>query len=76
VTCVERLARSTFNLFGIVKRILDAKAISITGRAVGRSPKLTDAQKAARRRRAEGATLAKFVRSYNVSAATISMLTT
>jgi DNA invertase Pin-like site-specific DNA recombinase len=37
VTRIDRLARSTFDLFGIVKRIVDVKAqVSILGRAVGR----------------------------------------
>jgi predicted site-specific integrase-resolvase len=37
VTRIDRLARSTFDLFAIVKQIVDAKAaIPITGRAVGR----------------------------------------
>jgi Resolvase, N terminal domain len=37
VTRIDQLARSTFDLFGIVKRIVDAKArFSILGRAVGR----------------------------------------
>jgi DNA invertase Pin-like site-specific DNA recombinase len=36
VTRIDRLARSTFDLFGIVKQIVDAKAqIPFTGRAVG-----------------------------------------
>jgi hypothetical protein len=37
-------------------------------------PRLTDAQKEARRRRAEGATLAELARSYDVSMSTISRL--
>jgi DNA invertase Pin-like site-specific DNA recombinase len=42
---------------------------------MGRPPKLTDAQKAeARRRRAEGATLAELARSYDVGKSTISRL--
>jgi DNA invertase Pin-like site-specific DNA recombinase len=46
------------------------------GQHMGRPPKLTAAQQAeARRRRAEGATLAELARSYNVSPATISRLT-
>ena len=37
VTRIDRLARSTFDLFAIVKRIVRRQgAISITGRAVGR----------------------------------------
>jgi DNA invertase Pin-like site-specific DNA recombinase len=37
VTRIDRLARSTFDLFGIVKRIVDAKAqIPITRRTMGR----------------------------------------
>src|SRR6202022_2487297 len=120
VTRIDRLARSTFDLFGIVKRIVDAKAQfrslaepradtgTSTGRLMlamlggladverdlirtraaegrsraqkrgqhmGRPPKLTDAQKAeARRRRAEGATLAELARSYGVGKSTISRL--
>jgi len=120
VTRIDRLARSTFDLFGIVKRIVDAKAQfrslaepwadtgTSTGRLMlavlggladverdlirtrtaegrsraqkrgqhmGRPPKLTDAQKAeARRRRAQGATLAELARSYGVGKSTISRL--
>ena len=45
------------------------------GQHMGRPSKLTDAQKAeARRRRAEGATLAELVRSYHVGKSTISRL--
>ena len=36
MTRINQFARSTFDLFGIVKRIVDAKAISVIGRAVGR----------------------------------------
>jgi DNA invertase Pin-like site-specific DNA recombinase len=120
VTRIDRLARSTFDLFGIVKRIVDAKAQfrslaepwadtgTSTGRLMlavlggladverdlirtrtaegrsraqkrgqhmGRPPKLTEAQKAeARRRRAQGATLAELARSYGVGKSTISRL--
>src|SRR5215472_4656035 len=120
VTRIDRLARSTFDLFGIVKRIVDANAQfrslaepwadtgTSTGRLMlavlggladverdlirtrtaegrsraqkrgqhmGRPPKLTDAQKAeARRRRAQGATLAELARSYDVGKSTISRL--
>jgi transposase-like protein len=43
------------------------------GQHMGRPPRMTDAQKAeARRRRAQGATLAELARSYDVSKATIS----
>ena len=46
------------------------------GQHMGRPSRLTDAQKAeARRRRAEGATLAELARSYDVSTSTISRLT-
>ena len=46
------------------------------GQHMGRPPKLTDAQKAeARRRRAEGATLAELARSYGVGKSTISRRT-
>jgi DNA invertase Pin-like site-specific DNA recombinase len=46
------------------------------GQHMGRPPKLTPAQQSeARRRRAQGATLAELARSYNVGAATISRLT-
>jgi hypothetical protein len=31
----DRLARSTFDLFAIVKRIVDAGALPLTGRAMG-----------------------------------------
>ena len=45
------------------------------GQHMGRPPKLTDAQKAeARRRRAQGATLAELARSYDVSQSTVSRL--
>ena len=120
VTRIDRLARSTFDLFAIVKQIVDAKAqfrslaepwadtgtstgrlmIAVLGgladverdlirartaegrsraqkrgQHMGRPPKLTDAQKAeARRRRAEGATLAELARSYHVGKSTISRL--
>jgi len=121
VTRVDRMARSTFDLFAIVKRIVDAKAqfrslaepwadtgtsigrlmIAVLGglagverdlirtraaegrsraqkrgQHVGRPSKLTPAQKAeARRRRAEGATLAELARSYGVGKSMISRLT-
>src|SRR5437899_800209 len=121
VTRIDRLARSTFDLFAIVKQIVDAKAQfrsvaepwadtgTSTGRLMlavlggladverdlirtrtaegrsraqkrgqhmGRPSKLTDAQKAeARRRRAEGATLAELACSYGVGKSTISRLT-
>src|SRR6516225_8334582 len=122
VTRIDRLARCTFDLFAIVKRIVDAKAqfrslaepwadtgastgrlmiavlrgladverdlirtrtaegrIRATkrGQRMGRKPKLTEAQqKEARKRRAEGATLAELARSYNVGKSKISRLTT
>jgi DNA invertase Pin-like site-specific DNA recombinase len=45
------------------------------GQRMGRKPKLTDAQQdEARRRRAEGATLAELARSYGVGKSTISRL--
>ena len=120
VTRIDRLARSTFDLFAIVKQIVDAKAQfrslaepwadtgTSTGRLMiallgglpdverdlirtrtaegrsraqkrgqhmGRPPKLTPhQQKEARRRRAEGATLAELARSYGVGKSTISRL--
>jgi DNA invertase Pin-like site-specific DNA recombinase len=120
VTRIDRLARITFDLFGIVKRIVDAKAqfrslvepwadtgtsterlmIAVLGgladvggdligirtaegrsraqkrgQDMGRSPKLTAAQQAeARRRWAQGATLAELARSYDVGKSTISRL--
>jgi DNA invertase Pin-like site-specific DNA recombinase len=120
VTRIDRLARSTFDLFAIVKQIVDAKAefrslaepwaytgtstgllmIAVLGgladvehdlirtrtpeggsraqkrgQRMGRPPKLTSAQKAeARRRLAEGATLAELARSYDVGKSTISRL--
>ena len=47
------------------------------GQRMGRPPKLTPAQKAeARRRRAQGATLAELAHSYHVGKSTISRLTT
>jgi DNA invertase Pin-like site-specific DNA recombinase len=121
VTRIDRLARSTFDLFAIVKQIVDAKAqfrslaepwadtgtrtgrlmiavlgglaeverdlirtrtaegrsrAKARGQHMGRPPKLTETQKAeARRRRAQGATLAELARSYDVSTSTISRLT-
>ena len=120
VTRIDRLARSTFDLFAIVKQIVDAKAqfrsleepwadtgtstgrlmIAVLGgladverdlirthtaegrsraqkrgQHMGRPPKLTPAQKAKARRRAEGATLAELARSYGVGKSTISRLT-
>src|SRR3954451_16294021 len=112
LTRIDRLARSTFDLFAIVKQIVDAKAqfrspaepwadtgtstgrlmIAVLGgladverdvirtrtaegrsraqkrgQRMGRKPKLTEAQQAeARKRRAEGATLAELARSYHV----------
>jgi DNA invertase Pin-like site-specific DNA recombinase len=121
VTRIDRLARSTLDLFAIVKQIVDAKGqfrslaepwadtgtrtgrlmlavlggladverdlirtrtaegrsrAKARGQHMGRPPRLTDAQKAeARRRRAEGATLAELARSYDVSKSTISRLT-
>jgi DNA invertase Pin-like site-specific DNA recombinase len=118
VTRIDRLARSTFDLFAIVKQIVDAKAqfrslaepwadtgtstgrlmIAVLGgladverdlirtsegrsraqkrgQHMGRPPKLTPAQKTeARRRRAQGATLAELARSYDVGKSTISRL--
>src|SRR5246127_923695 len=120
VTRIDRLARSTLDLFAIVKRIVDAKAqfrslaepwadtgtrtgrlmlavlggladverdlirtrtaegrsrAQKRGQHMGRPPKLTEAQQAeARRRRAEGATLAELARSYGVGKSTISRL--
>jgi DNA invertase Pin-like site-specific DNA recombinase len=120
VTRIDRLARSIFDLFAIIKQIVDAKAqfrslaepwadtgtstgrlmIAVLGgladverdlirtrtaegrsraqkrgQHMGRPSKLTDAQKAeARRRRAEGATLAELARSYHVGKSTISRL--
>jgi DNA invertase Pin-like site-specific DNA recombinase len=120
VTRIDGLARSTFDLFAIVKQIVDAKAqfrslaepwadtgtstgrlmIAVLGglaeverdlirtrtaegrsraqkrgQHMGRPSKLTDAQKAeARRRRAEGATLAELAHSYHVGKSTISRL--
>src|SRR5271169_6528542 len=122
VTRIDRFARSTFDLFAIVKQIVGAKAqfrslaepwadtgtrtgrlmISVLGgladverdlirtrtaegrsraqkrgQHMGRPPKLTAAQQTeARRRRAEGATLAELARSYDLSKSTISRLTT
>jgi DNA invertase Pin-like site-specific DNA recombinase len=120
VARIDRLARRTFDLFGIVKQIVDAKAqfrslaepwadtgtstgrlmIAVLGglanverdligtrtaegrsraqkrgQRMGRPPKLTAAQQAeARRRRAEGATLAELARSYHVGKSAISRL--
>jgi DNA invertase Pin-like site-specific DNA recombinase len=120
VTRIDRLARSTFDLFAIVRQIVDAEAQcrslaepwadtgTSTGRlmiavlggladverdlirtrtAEGRSraqkrgqhmgrPSKTDggAKAEARRRRAQGATLAELARSYGVGKSTISRL--
>jgi DNA invertase Pin-like site-specific DNA recombinase len=120
VTRIDRLARSTLDLFAIVKQIVDAKAqfrslaepwadtgtstgrlmIAVLGgladverdlirtrtaegrsraqkrgQHMGRPPKLTPAQQdEARRRRAQGATLAELARSYGVGKSTISRL--
>src|SRR6201981_3107618 len=120
VTRIARLARSTFDLFSIVKQIVDkggqfrslaepwADTATSTGRLMisvlggladvkrdlirtrtaegrsrakargqrmGRKLKLTEAQQAeARRRRAEGATLAELARRYGVGKSTISRL--
>src|SRR5271170_2291793 len=120
VTRIDRLARSTFDLFAIVKHIVDAKAqfrslaepwadtgtstgrlmIAVLGgladverdlirtrtaegrsraqkrgQHMGRPSKLTASQQVeARRRRAEGATLAELARSYGVGKSTISRL--
>ena len=120
VTRIDRLARSTFDLFAIVKEIIDAKAqfrslaepwadtgtstgklmIAVLGgladverdlirtrtaegrnlatklgQRMGRKPKLTEAQQnEARKRRAQGATLAELARSYHVGKSTISRL--
>ena len=120
VTRIDRLARSTFDLFGIVKQIVDGKAqfrslaepwadtgtstgrlmIAVLGgladvecdlirtrtaegrsraqkrgQRLGRKPKLTEEQQIeARKRRAEGATLAELARSYHVGKSTISRL--
>jgi len=117
---IDRLARSTFDLFAIVKQIVDAggqfrslaqpwaDTATSTGRLMiavlggladverdliktrtaegrnraearrqhmGRPPKLTPQQQTeARRRRAEGATLAELAKNYNVGVATISRL--
>ena len=120
VTRIDRLARSTFDLFAIVKQIVDAggqfrslaepwadtatstgrlmiavlggladverdliktrtaegrNRAKARGQPMGRPPKLTPQQQAeARRRRAEGATLAELAKRYNVGKATISRL--
>ena len=120
VTRIDRLARSTFDLFAIVKQIVDAKAqfrslaepwadtgtstgrlmIAVLGgladverdlirtrtaegrsraqkrgQHMGRPPKLSETQQAeARKRRAQGATLAELARSYSVGKSTISRL--
>src|SRR5438309_11580848 len=120
VTRIDRLARSTFDLFSIVKRIVDAggqfrslaepwadsststgrlmlavlggladverdlirtrtaegrSRATARGQHMGRPSALTkQQQKEARRRRAEGATLAELARSYAVSPSTISRL--
>src|SRR3954471_21697735 len=120
VTRIDRLARSPFDLFAIVKQIVDAggqfrslaepwadtgtstghlmiavlggladverdliktrtaegrNRAKARGQPMGRPPKLTPQQQVeARRRRAEGATLAELAKSYNVGIATISRL--
>jgi DNA invertase Pin-like site-specific DNA recombinase len=117
VTRIDRLARSTFDLFAIFEKIVDAKAqfrslaepwadtgtstgrlmiavlggladverdltadgrrrAQTRGQHMGRPPKLPPAQHVeARRRRAQGATLAELARSYGVGKSTISRLT-
>jgi DNA invertase Pin-like site-specific DNA recombinase len=115
VTRIDHLARSTFDLFAIVKqtpftgrtvgrhrhRAADDCRVAVLGgladverdlirtrtaegrsraqkrgQHMGRSSKLTEAQKAeARRRRAQGATLAELACSYGVGKSTISRLT-
>ena len=121
VTRIDRLARSTFDLFAIVKQIVDANAqfrslaepwadtgtssgrlmlavlgsladverdlirtrtaegrsrAQKRGQRMGRKPKLNEVQQdEARKRRAEGATLAELARSYGVGKSTISRLT-
>jgi DNA invertase Pin-like site-specific DNA recombinase len=119
VTRIDRLARSTFDLFAIVKQIVDTKGqfrslaepwadtATSTGRLMiavlggladverdlirtrtaegrsrakacgqhmGRPPKLTQQQREARRRRAEGETLKELAKSYNVGKSTISRI--
>jgi DNA invertase Pin-like site-specific DNA recombinase len=120
VTRIDRLARSIFDLFSIVKQVVEkggqfralaepwADTGTSTGRLMiavlggladverdlirtrtgegrsrakargqhlGRPPKLTPAQKTeARRRRAQGATLAELARSFGVGKSTISRL--
>jgi DNA invertase Pin-like site-specific DNA recombinase len=120
VARLDRLARSTRDLFAVVKQIVDAggqfrslaepwadtatstgqlmiavlggladverdliRTRTAEGRAravargqhMGRPPKLTpQQQREARRRRAEGATLAELAKSYNVGRTTISRL--
>ena len=104
VTRIDRLARSTFDLFAIVKQIVDAKAQfrslaepwADTGTSTGRlmlavlggladverdlirtrtAEGRSRAQKAeARKRRAQGVTLAELARSYGVGKSTISRL--
>jgi hypothetical protein len=55
VTRIDRLARSTFDLFGIVKKIVDATgAIPLTGRAAGRHRRQHRALEACRTRRLGG----------------------
>jgi DNA invertase Pin-like site-specific DNA recombinase len=86
VTRIDRLARSTFDLFGIVKRIVDAKADLIRtrtaegrsrakaqGRHMGRPPTLSSRsqKKEAMQRRAQGGTLKELADSYNVGISTI-----
>jgi DNA invertase Pin-like site-specific DNA recombinase len=72
VTRIDRLARSTFDLFAIVKQIVDAGGQFLH---MGRPPALTQQQQEeARRRRAEGAMLKELAESYNVGRATISRL--
>jgi DNA invertase Pin-like site-specific DNA recombinase len=96
VARIGRLARSTFDLFAIVKQIMDAGAqfrslaepwadtsnsagrlmVAILGGLadVERDLIRPQQQKEARRRRAQGATLAELAESYNVGRATISRL--
>ena len=71
VTRIDRLARSTFDLFGIVKQIVDARAqfrsLAEPRRSMGRP----SAQRKEAIRRAQGATLDELARLYGIKGKTL-----
>ncbi|MBI1209209.1 MAG: hypothetical protein GC191_18215 [Azospirillum sp.] len=90
VTRLDRLARSTLDLLHTLKAVADkgagfcslaevwADTTTAQGQSLGRPFKLTDHQKAEaiQRREAGEETLAEIGRSYNISGATLSRLST